>query len=53
VIRVNLRERPQAAAVPVRSVPAALAVGADGRLRAARAGRLDIPDLTQVLAALG
>ena len=53
VIRVDLRERPQAAAVPVRSVPAALAVGPDGRLRAARAGRLDIPDLTQLLAALG
>ncbi len=53
VIRVNLRERPEAAAVPVRSVPAALAVGADGRLRAARAGRLETPDLTHVLAALG
>ena len=53
VVRVSLREHPQAAAVPVRSVPAALAVGPDGRLRAARAGRLDTPDLTQVLAALG
>jgi hypothetical protein len=53
VVRVSLRERPQAAAVPVKSVPAALAVGPDGRLRAARAGRLDTPDLTQVLAALG
>jgi hypothetical protein len=53
VIRVDLRERPQAAAVPVKSVPAALAVGPDGRLRAARAGRLDTPDLTHVLAALG
>ena len=29
------------ASLPVRSVPAALAVGADGRLREARAGRLD------------
>ncbi len=53
VIRVSLGERPQAAALPVRSVPAALAVGADGRLRAARAGRLETPDLTDVLAALG
>jgi hypothetical protein len=53
VIRVNLRERPEAAAVPVKSVPAALAVGSDGRLRAARAGRLDTPDLAHVLAALG
>ncbi|MDX6555732.1 MAG: hypothetical protein QOD86_1927, partial [Miltoncostaeaceae bacterium] len=53
VVRVNIRERPEAAAVPVRSVPAALAVGSDGRLRAARAGRLETPDLTHVLAALG
>jgi uncharacterized protein DUF4395 len=52
VVRVNLAEHPAAAALPVRSVPAALAVGSDGRLRAARAGRLDEPDLDRVLAAL-
>jgi hypothetical protein len=52
VVRVSLADHPRAAALPVRSVPAALAVGGDGRLRAARAGRLESPDLTQVLAAL-
>jgi hypothetical protein len=52
VIRVSLADHPAAAALPVRSVPAALAVGSDGRLRAARAGRLDEPDLHRVLAAL-
>jgi hypothetical protein len=52
VVRVSLAEHPGAAALPVRSVPAALAVGADGRLRAARAGRLEGPDLEPVVAAL-
>ena len=43
---------PRAAALPVRSVPAALAVGRDGRLREARAGRLGAPEIAQVLAAV-
>ena len=42
VVRVNLAEHPRAAALPVRSVPAAMVVGADGRLRVARAGRLGV-----------
>lgn len=52
VHRVSLGEHPRAASLPVRSVPAALAVSRDGTLRAARAGRLDGPDLSEVLAAL-
>jgi hypothetical protein len=52
VVRVSLHEHPRAAALPVRSVPAALAVDRQGRLRAARAGRLGTSQLTEVLAAL-
>jgi hypothetical protein len=52
VVRVSLAERPGAATLPVKSVPAALAVDRDGRLRAARAGRLSPADLEAVLAAL-
>ena len=52
VVRVNIAERPSAAALPVKSVPAALVVDPDGRLRAARAGRLGPADLDAVLAAL-
>jgi len=52
VVRVDLARRPQARAVPVRSVPAAIAVAADGRAREARAGRLADADLQAVLAAL-
>jgi hypothetical protein len=52
VVRVSLADHPRAAALPVRSVPAALAVGADGRLRAARAGRLGPAELDGVLAAV-
>lgn len=52
VLRVNLAERPGAAVVPVRSVPAALAVGADGRLVSARAGALKRPELTEIAAAV-
>jgi hypothetical protein len=52
VVRVNLADHPRAASLPVRSVPAAMVVGPDGRLRVARAGRLESPDLAQVLAAL-
>jgi Domain of unknown function (DUF4395) len=53
VVRVSLAEHPRAAALPVRSVPAALAVDADGRVRAVRAGRLAPADVDVVLAALG
>jgi hypothetical protein len=52
VVRVDLARRPGARRVPVRSVPAALAVAPDGRLREARAGRLGRDDLERVLAAL-
>ena len=52
VVRVSLTEHPRAASLPVRSVPAALAVGADGALLTARAGRLGSPEIAQVLAAL-
>jgi hypothetical protein len=52
VVRVSLHEHPRAAALPVRSVPAALAVDGEGHLRAARAGRLEAPQLAEVLAAL-
>lgn len=51
VIRVDLARHPRAAALPVRSVPAAIAVGADGRVRVARAGRLESAELAEVLAA--
>jgi hypothetical protein len=52
VVRVDLSQRPRAANLPVRSVPAALAVGRDGRLALARAGRLGSPEIAQVLAAV-
>ena len=52
VHRVSLGEHPRAGSLPVRSVPAALAVSRDGTLRAARTGRLDRPELIEVLAAL-
>lgn len=52
VVRVNLAEHPRAAALPVRSVPAAMVVDRDGRVRVARAGRLESPELAQVVAAL-
>ncbi len=41
VVRVDLSQNPQAAKLPVRSVPAVISVGGDGRVRHARAGRLD------------
>jgi len=52
VLRVSLAEHPKAAALPVRSVPAALAIGADGRLRQARAGRLGGPEIAEVVGAV-
>jgi hypothetical protein len=52
VLRVDLMQHPRAAALPVKSVPAAIAVGADGRMRESRAGRLESADLEAVLAAV-
>jgi hypothetical protein len=52
VLRVDLARHPRAAALPIKSVPAAIAVGPDGRLREARAGRLESADLREVLAAV-
>jgi hypothetical protein len=52
VLRVSLADHPRAAALPVRSVPAALAIGEDGRLRRARAGRLGGPEIAEVVAAV-
>ena len=52
VVRVSLAEHPRAASLPVRSVPAVIAVGADGRLREVRAGRLGSPEIAQVIAAV-
>jgi hypothetical protein len=52
VRRVDLARTPDAARLPVRSVPAALAVGRDGSLRAVRAGRLDPRTLAEVAAAV-
>ena len=52
VLRVNLAEHPAAAVLPVRSVPAALAVGADGRLGRARAGALTGPELAEIAHAI-
>lgn len=50
VVRVDLSRRPQAAKLPVRSVPAVIAVGNDGRVRQARAGRLDRGALEELVA---
>jgi hypothetical protein len=52
VVRVSLADHPRAASLPVRSVPAALAVDGRGRLRAYRAGRLAPADLDGILSAL-
>jgi hypothetical protein len=52
VVRVDLAERPQAVRLAMDSVPAALAVGPDGRVRAMRAGRLEGGELREVVAAL-
>lgn len=52
VTRIDLARRPEAAAVGVRSVPAALAVGRDGRLRIVRTGSLRTDDLREVVGAI-
>lgn len=52
VVRVDLAANPEAATVPVRTVPAALAVASDGRLVSARAGRLGPGELEALAAAV-
>jgi Domain of unknown function (DUF4395) len=52
VVEVDISTRPEAASLPVRSVPAAIAVGADGEVRLARAGRLIDEDFQAVFAAV-
>jgi hypothetical protein len=52
VVRVDLSRTPAAARLPVTSVPAVVAVDADGRVRRAHAGRLDQVALREALAAV-
>ncbi len=51
LIRVDLLRTPRAANTGIKSIPALLAIGRDGRLRESRAGRLDRSDIDPVLAA--
>jgi Domain of unknown function (DUF4395) len=51
VVRVDLTKTPGAASTGIRSVPALLAIGRDGRLRESRTGRLDQSQIVPVLAA--
>ena len=50
IVRIDLTRTPAAARLPVRSVPAVIAIGGDGRVRRAFAGRLDRPILEAVAA---
>lgn len=50
IVRVDLTRTPAAARLPVRSVPAVIAIGGDGRVRRALTGRLDRPILEEVAA---
>ena len=52
VVRVNLRDRPGAAVVPVKSVPAVLLVASDGRIQDAWTGALDAPTIAEVVEAV-
>lgn len=52
VVRVDLSRNPQAAKLPVRSVPAVISIGGDGRVRQARAGRLDRGILEELTATI-
>ena len=52
VLRIDLSRAPGAARLPVRSVPAVLAVGGDGRIRRTSVGRLDRPALEDAAAAV-
>lgn len=53
VVRVDLARTSRAARAAIKSIPALLAVGSDGRLRASRSGRLTTREIAPVLAALG
>ena len=52
VLRVDLSRSPQAARLPVRSLPAVIAVGGDGHVRRVGAGRLDQGVLEALAAAV-
>jgi hypothetical protein len=52
VRRVDITRTPGATKLPVRSVPAAIAVAADGALRVVKTGRLDRASLAEVAAAV-
>ena len=52
IVRVDLTRTPAAARLPVRSVPAVIAIGGDGRVRRALTGRLDRPILEEAAAAV-
>lgn len=52
VRRVDITRTPGAAKLPVRSVPAAIAVDRDGALRVVKTGRLDRATLAEVAAAV-
>ncbi len=53
VVRVDLSRTPGAARLPIRSVPAVVAVGDDGRVAHVATGRLDRPQIEAVLARNG
>jgi len=52
VVRVDISRTPAAARLPVRSVPAVIAIGADGHIRRASAGHLDRGALERAAAAV-
>jgi hypothetical protein len=52
VVKVDLARNPAAARLPIKSVPAVIAVGHDGRLRRALTGRLDRGLLEEVAGAV-
>lgn len=52
IVRVDLTRHPAAARLPVKSVPAVIAIGGDGRVRRALTGRLDRPILEEAAAAV-
>lgn len=52
VVEVDLLARPEARGLPVMSVPAALAVGRDGRIRAARGGAIGPQAAMEVVSAI-
>lgn len=52
VIRIDLSSTPEAARLPVRSVPAVITVDCDGLVRTTRAGRLDRGVLDELVAGM-